>query len=111
RTEKAALKARRDRVSEILAESGRIARALHTPVIPSEAGAILREADIRGLLDGALMVVGTNGVICYALEAAGGIGVPDETIDFDLAWASTEELGAAPVWAMLKKVDPTFTLN
>lgn len=111
RAEKGALKARRDSASEALAESGRIARALRIPLLASEAGAILREADIRGLLDGALLVVGTNCLIGYALEAAGKIDVTDETIDFDLAWASAEDLGGAPVWSMLKAVDPTFTLN
>lgn len=111
RAEKVALKSRRDTAEEVLAESGRLARALRIPLLASEAGAILREADVRRLLDGALLVIGTTCLLAYALEAGGRIEVPDETIDCDLAWTSTEELGAAPLWAMLKSVDPTFTLN
>src|SRR3546814_20441514 len=42
--------------------------------------------------------------------------VPDETDDFDLAWSYAGDdppAGGrpAPVWAMLKAVDSTFTVN
>jgi hypothetical protein len=40
-----------------------------------------------------------------------GLGLNDETEDFDLAWAGLEEQDGAPVWDMLKAVDPTFTVN
>jgi hypothetical protein len=112
RTEKAALKERRDGARAALAESSRLARALRLPLLSSAAGPILREADRRGLLGNQLLVVGTNCISAYAQEAAGTIiDAPDETEDFDLAWMAEEQASDAKLWAMLKAVDPTFTIN
>ena len=79
----------------------------------SAAGAILREADRRSLLGTKLIVVGTNAMPAYHIEAAGMIReIPDETQDCDLAWTGTElEEGRQPIWDMLKAVDSTFTIN
>ncbi|QKS00449.1 hypothetical protein F9288_13075 [Sphingomonas sp. CL5.1] len=90
-----------------------VSRALRVPMISSDAGPILREADRRGLLDQSLIVVGTNAIAAYALEAAGFIPeIPQETEDFDLAWAQPESRdGEQTLWEMLKAVDPTFTIN
>src|SRR3546814_16147465 len=63
------------------------------------------------------MVIGTNALAAYMLEAGGRFeAVPDETDDFDLAWSYAGDdppAGGrpAPVWAMLKAVDSTFTVN
>ena len=112
RAAKAAAKERRDGARDALAESSRIARALRLPMLSADAGPILREADRRGLLGSHLLVVGTNAMAAYAIEAAGGfVGVPDETEDFDLAWAAEKAASEALVWDMLKAVDPTFTIN
>jgi hypothetical protein len=112
RAEKAALKARRDGARAGLAESSRLARALRLPLLSSDAGPILREADRRSLLGSHLLVVGTNCIAAYAQEAGGMIlGAPDETEDFDLAWAAAEAAKEAALWDMLKAVDPTFTIN
>lgn len=113
RHEKEALKARISASKSALDESASIARALRVPMIANEAGPILREADRRGLLDGALLVVGTNAVVAYALEAGGFIrDLPDETADFDLAWTETDpQQDAQIVWDLLKAVDATFTVN
>lgn len=92
-------------------EGARLARALRVPLLASPAGPVLREADCRGLLDGSLLVVGTNALLAYALEAVAGLGLSDETEDFDLTWVATELPEGAPVWSMLKAVDPTFTVN
>lgn len=92
-------------------EGARLARALRVPLLASPAGPVLREADCRGLLDGSLLVVGTNALLAYALEAVAGLGLSDETEDFDLTWAATELPEGAPVWSMLKAVDPTFTVS
>lgn len=109
---KAALKERRDGAREALGESSRIARALRLPLLSADAGPILREADRRSLLGSHLLVVGTNAMTAYALEAAGIFrDVPDETEDFDLAWAADTLEAEARVWEMLKAVDPTFTIN
>ena len=113
RTAKAAAKHRREGSKAVLDESSRLARALRVPMVASEAGALLREADRRGLLDRALLVVGTNTMAAYMLEAAGFIReLPEETAAFDLAWTVTEpHEGEQILWQLLKAVDPTFTVN
>jgi hypothetical protein len=111
RAEKASLKARRDSARSATEEGARLARALRVPMLASAAGPILREADCRGLLDGPLLVVGTNALLAYAQEAVAALGLNDETEDFDLAWAGAEQPDGSPVWDLLKAVDPTFTIN
>jgi hypothetical protein len=113
RAEKDAAKTQRDGARDVLNESARLYRALRLPLLSSQAGPILREIDRRGLLGSHLLVVGTNAMAAYAIEAAGLIiGAPDETEDFDLAWAREEADDAAmPLWEMLKAVDSTFTIN
>ncbi len=113
RKEKLEAKERRERSRAAVNEACRLYRALRLPMLASEAGAILREADRRGLLGEPLLLVGTNAMIAYAIEAAGFIReAPDETRDFDLAWtASRKGEGGQPLWDMLKAVDPTFTVN
>jgi len=112
REQKAAAKAQRDGARDALAESSRIARALRLPLLSADAGPILREADRRSLLGSHLLVVGTNAMAAYAVEAAGTlVGVPDETEDFDMAWAAEEAEPGTEVWDLLKAVDPTYTIN
>ena len=110
---KSAAKDRRDQLRPILAETARLYRALRLPLLSSDAGPILREADRRRLLGTHLLVIGTNAMAAYAVEAAGLIReAPDETEDFDLAWTSEElESSELLVWNLLKAVDPTFVIN
>jgi len=110
---KAALQERLDRGGRTLAETAALYRALRLPLLPSPAAAILREADLRGLLGSRLLVVGTNAMVAYAIEAGGRLqGIPDETDDFDLTWSSRETPPEPhPVWTMLKAVDSTYTVN
>ena len=96
----------------LVEEIGRMARPLRLPLLSSAAGELLRELDLRGLLDGTLLVVGTNCLPAYSLEAGGTIAdAPDETEDFDLAWVAEQQGEDAALWAALKAVDPTFTVN
>lgn len=113
RSDKATAKERRDQSRERLEETGRLGRALRLPMLANAAGPILREADRRGLLGNQLLVVGTNAMIAYAVEAGGFIReAPDETDDFDLAWSAREpQDGERTLWSMLKAVDDTFTVN
>lgn len=115
RSRKSATKARRAESARLLEESCRLYRALRLPLLSSEAGGILREADRRRLLDGSILVVGTNAMPAYAIEASSFIrDAPDETYDFDMAWAAPAATPARerqPVWEMLKAVDPTYTVN
>jgi hypothetical protein len=116
RVEKAEAKIRQNGARAVLEESARLYRALRLPLLSSEAGPICREADRRGLMGTHLLVVGTNAMAAYALEASGSIlEAPDETEDFDLAWIAQmdqeEDTAEARVWDMLKAVDSTFTIN
>jgi hypothetical protein len=112
REQKAATKERRDVSRRSLDETCRLYRALRLPMLASEAGPILRESDRRRMLGSHLVVVGTNAMAAYAVEAGGFIrNVPDETQDFDMTWSATEPETEQSVWQMLKAVDPTFTIN
>jgi hypothetical protein len=113
REAKAAAKARREASGKSLDESARLCRALRVPMLASAAGSILREADRRRLLGRDLLVVGTNAMPAYAIEAGGFIReAPDETQDFDMAWSASDvEPDGDVVWRMLKSVDATFTVN
>ncbi|OKO70470.1 GSU2403 family nucleotidyltransferase fold protein [Bradyrhizobium sp. AS23.2] len=112
-TQKAGLITRRNESRGRLDETCRLYRALRLPMIPSEAAEILREADRRSLLGSHLLVIGTNAVPAYFIEASGRImNAPSETNDFDLAWTANEsDEQDNPVWAMLKSVDGTYTVN
>jgi hypothetical protein len=112
-TGKADLIARRNESRDRLAETCRLYRALRLPMVPSEAAEILREADRRSLLGSHLLVIGTNAIPAYFIEANGRImNAPAETNDFDLAWTANEsDEQDNPVWAMLKSVDRTYTVN
>ncbi len=109
---KAALKDRIRALRPALAEAAALYRALRLPLLSSDAGPILRECDRRDLLGSHLLVVGTNAIAAYMIEANGLIELPDETEDFDLAWIAQEaEEHERRVWDMLKAVDSTFTVN
>jgi hypothetical protein len=94
--------------------------ALRMGIIASAAAAILRAADIRGYLGSALVVVGTNAMAAYELEASARFALGmDATEDFDLAWAVGDNKtvlalsSKAPVslLSLLKSVDSTYTVN
>ncbi|HYD38619.1 MAG TPA: GSU2403 family nucleotidyltransferase fold protein [Allosphingosinicella sp.] len=112
RSAKAEAKNRRELSVATLAETCRLYRALRLPMIGSEAAAILREADRRTLLGAELLLIGTNAIPAYAIEAAAFLDAPMETQDLDLAWAADEPgSGTDKVWPMLKAVDQTYTVN
>jgi len=113
REAKQTAKERRDASRSQLETTSRLYRALRLPLIDSAAAEILREADRRRLLGNELLVVGTNAMPAYSIEANGFIrDAPDATLDFDLAWTAEQMPDEGqPVWDMLKAVDPTFTVN
>jgi hypothetical protein len=112
---------RSDNAKALLLEVGRMYRSLRLGGISAEAAAILREADRRGMLGTAVIVVGTNAMPAYEIEAQSRIGAGlDETQDFDMAWLGNLALTTASspanavhnsIWAMLKAVDSTYTIN
>jgi hypothetical protein len=113
KTEKAELKDRLARSKETLKEQASLYRALRLPMLPTEAGKILREADRLRFLGEQAMVVGTNALIAYALEANGFIrDAPDTTLDFDLALTRAEADEDRPtLWKVLKEADMTYSVN
>lgn len=115
RARKQALKERVKTLRPALAEAAALYRALRLPLLSSDAGPILRECDRRALLGSHVLVVGTNAIAAYMVEANGRIDLPDETEDFDLAWVAQEAESAQAegrrLWDMLKAVDATFTVN
>lgn len=111
---------RRDGAKAALNETGRLYRALRLGTIAAEAAAILREADVRRMMGETVIVVGTNAMPAYEIEAQHRIGTGiDETMDFDLAWVGRLELSSPTppeqsrhaVWDLLKAVDATYTVN
>jgi hypothetical protein len=112
-----------DALWPLLKREGALYRALRLPRISSTAAQLLRELDLYGLIGNTLMVVGTNAIAAYEIEArarfATAAGV-DTTQDFDLTWVATEprqttltSIGAAPrtILDVMKRVDATYTVN
>jgi len=113
KAEKALLKDRLAQSNATLKEQASLYRALRLPMLPIEAGRILREADRMRFLGEQAMVVGTNALIAYALEANAFIrDAPTETMDFDMALtALTADDDRPTLWKILKEVDMTYTVN
>lgn len=110
---------RANTVRAAMADTIRQYRSLRLPVIDAMAGKVIRAADERGLLGSALLIVGTNTMAVYEIEArerfATGL---DSTNDFDMTWAARAPLtyavrapSEAPILDMLKDVDDSFTPN
>ena len=113
KTEKAELKDRLALSKETLTEQASLYRALRLPMLPADAGKILREADRLRFLGDQAMVVGTNALIAYALEANGFIrDAPQETMDFDMALTGLNADEDRPtLWKVLKETDMTYSVN
>jgi hypothetical protein len=113
REEKEASGFRLDSSRKVLAETCAVYRSIRLPLIAAEAAKILREADKRHMLGEQVLVVGTNAMAAYCIEAGGFINdAPGETQDFDMTWSAADVLDdGTPIWAMLKAVDCTYTVN
>lgn len=111
--QKADIKERRQGILQTLDATTRMYRALRLPLIDSPAGDILRKLDCYELLGRLVMVVGTNAIPVYFLEAnAFIVDMPDQTADFDLAWAPNEPPDDDDLlFPILKEVDSTYTVN
>jgi hypothetical protein len=94
-------------------------RALRLPRVHPTFGAVCREADRRGLLGSSLLVVGTNAMPAYEIEAQERFADHlTATQDCDFAWAGPLQLtvdaaagAATPFYSLLKAVDSMFTVN
>lgn len=100
-----------------LEREGKMYRSLRLPRIASYGAQVLRELDISGLLGDSVLVVGTNALCAYALEAGQLLSSTlDATEDFDLTWVrdvsnAPPALQAPSVFGVLKSVDSTYTIN
>lgn len=100
---------------------GRLYKAARLLQISPRAAAILRMLDELSMLDRSLIVVGTNTMAAYEMEAAARfVGADDAaTRDFDVAVAgapvhralATGVTVEATVFSALKRVDETYTIN
>jgi hypothetical protein len=106
-----------------LLKEGALYRTMRLPRISPDAARLLRELDLYGLLGDSVMLVGTNALAAYEIEAgasfASAAGV-DSTQDFDVTWVATDarqttlsSVGSAPrtLLDVLKRVDATYTVN
>jgi hypothetical protein len=106
----------REKSSEQLRMYAALYRSLRLPRLPAFAGDVLRELDRRSLLGSSFLVVGTNALIAYAIEAAEMLppGM-DTTEDFDLTWVepvlSQAKSPPNALLAALKSIDATYTIN
>ena len=93
---------------------GAQARALRLPTIAAFAGQVLRQLDIEEALgDKGVLVVGTNALIAYAIEARQRFDTTlSATEDFDLTWVREDPApGSRPLLDALKQADRTWTIN
>lgn len=104
-----------------LAVQSRLYRAARLLQVGSDAASILRVLDEYSMLGECLMVVGTNTMAAYELEAGGRFIAGDDaaTRDFDIAWAGNAvhltlaggHTTEATLFGALKRVDDTYTVN
>jgi hypothetical protein len=118
--------ATRARQQSALAESLKFAQILRTMKpgnVDKQAAAILRHFDRKSMIGDLLLVVGTNAMLAYEVEAGGRIfrGF-DATQDFDLTWrghnalqlqagASAAGKPAVSLIDTLREVDKLYTLS
>lgn len=105
-------------MQSLIGESMRQYKSLRLPRLMSLPGKILRALDIGGQLGTELLVVGTNAMPAYEIEARERFALGlDETEDFDLAWCRGAEIaltGATTptsLMSTLKSVDDSFKMG
>lgn len=104
-------------VLPLIEQAHTLYKALRLPMVDRRFGAVAREFDVAGLLGASLLVVGTNAMPVYEMEAqtrfATGL---DTTNDADFAWrceSGQVSLVGPPgaIMSALRRVDPLFTVN
>ena len=112
----AELRSRIERSKETLDRSARMSKALYLGRVPMIAARILRRLDDEDLLDGQLMVAGTNALFAY--EFGTGVLLGDDLIateDLDLLWDWRNRISfllsdaqTASVIGLLRQLDRSF---
>ena len=119
-TDKTSAQERLNATFQRLDERARICAALGLGLFAAPAAKILRAADLDGVLGSRYMVVGTNAMLAYELEAGHRFAYGLEaTEDFDLAFtagrttfvAQHSQDSSTSLFALLKRIDSTYTAN
>lgn len=91
---------------------GRMYKAARLPMVAPFAGAVLRELDMHGLLGDQLLVVGTNALVAYEIEAAKSVNADlHATEDFDLTWVGDKISPPVALLDIFKKADVSWTVS
>jgi hypothetical protein len=93
---------------------GRMYRAARLPILAPFAGAVLRELDAQGILGDQVMVVGTNALGAYEIEAGRSLDTGlHATEDFDLSWVGQTPAMETPVTLLpaLQRADASWTVS
>lgn len=112
-------KADRVEIDAVLTETGRLYAALNLPMIDAGAAEVFRRADVAGMMGTQLLVVGTNAMAAYELEAGARAFLGfDSTADCDLAFGGHVATFAVSgtsmkrtLMSLLKEIDATYTAN
>ena len=111
-SDKADLRDRVARLAPQLAEAAAVYRALRLPMIDSYAARLFREFDLRELLGGIVLSVGTTATAAYQLESGARFDDPAHaTRDIDLSWVAARSPGVPLLWDAIKSIDDTFVVN
>lgn len=112
RSQKAATKEHLADTEPDLKRAAAIYVAAGLPVVDSWAAKLFQHLDRAGLLGRQVLVVGTNALPVYQLEAQIRTGQRlHATRDTDIAWSDPSEHAEAVLWPVLREFDPTFTVN
>ncbi len=86
--------------------------AMGLPVVDSWSAKLAQHLDRAGLLGGTVMVIGTNAMPAYQIEAQQRTGQRmHATRDFDLAWTSNVDRGDFVLWPTLREFAPDLSIN
>lgn len=86
--------------------------AVGLPVADSWAAKLFQHLDREGLMGRRVLVVGTNAMPAYQIEAQQRMATRiHATRDTDLAWRGEGNAGDAVLWPAIREFDPTFRIN
>lgn len=112
RKKKAATKERLAATVPDLKRAAAMYVAAGLPVVDTWSAKLFQHLDREGLMGSVVMVVGTNAMPVYQIEAQRKTGQRiHATRDTDLAWTRGDLSDDAVLWPALKEFDPLFRVN